>query len=43
MFHIIDDEEAVRDVLIELLEFNRHAAIAFSSPIEYMKFVNSPE
>jgi len=43
MFHIIDDEEFVREVIVEFLEVDGHKVISFGSPTEYIKFINGTD
>jgi len=42
MFHIVDGEEFICDVMIDFLAEVDCKAIAFSSPTEYSHFVSSP-
>jgi len=43
MFHIIDDEDFVCDVITEIIEDHGYEAIAFGSPTDYISFVNSAD
>jgi len=42
MFHIVDDNSSVREILSELLEDFGHAVRTFACPNEYITHVNSP-
>lgn len=41
MFHIIDDEVALSTLMVELLESAGYQAVDFSSPVDYLNFVDS--
>jgi len=43
MFHIVDDKDLVREVMIELLIELGCKAISFGSPSEYINFVSDPD
>jgi len=41
MFHIIDDEKLLADMTAEILNSSGFQAMAFSSPLEYLKYMDS--
>lgn len=43
MFHIIDDEPYLRELEVELLNTSGHQAKAYSSAIEYVEYLHSPD
>jgi len=43
MFHIIDDEPLVLQVLKDLIEFKGWHALGFSSPKVYLEYFNAPD
>lgn len=43
MFHIIDDEDMFRDMLVTLTEALGHQAMAFASALHYLEYFNSED
>jgi len=43
MFHIVDDKDAIREIVIEMLKRLGHEALSFDSPKEYINFVDSSD
>jgi len=43
MFHIVDDTKVLGQLLTEIIEMFGDSALWFSSPIDYLTFVKSPE
>jgi len=41
MFHVIDDDTTLSSLMVELLESDGYQAVGYSSPIEYLHFVES--
>ncbi|ATX82383.1 two-component system, NtrC family, response regulator PilR/two-component system, response regulator YesN/two-component system, NtrC family, C4-dicarboxylate transport response regulator DctD [Mariprofundus ferrinatatus] len=41
MFHVVDDNEHVRELIVELLDVAGYGGKAFSCPFEYLDYVNS--
>ena len=42
MFHIVDDTDSVREVVIAMLKHHGYETISFGCPKEYISFVSSP-
>ena len=41
MFHVIDDDECLRELVVELLESSGYVANSYSSPHEYVDYLKS--
>jgi len=43
MFHIIDDEKALCDLTVELISSAGFEATSYTSPVDYLNYVNSDD
>ena len=43
MFHVVDDEEIIRKVLVEIFQRFGFEVRAFGCPAEYIEYMNAPE
>ena len=43
MFHVVDDSEILREMLVEMIESHGSTAIPFASALEYLEYVRSDQ